>query len=104
MSGLSWLCTVFLVLFGMREGVVGFVFYVCFIFVFHAALIGAHQLFKNTPAGARSKMTDAESELAGPAELRESLACICLHHASMFFCLLSFIPLCGEFQTLLYLI
>lgn len=90
----------FLVLFGVREGGVGCVFYVCFIFVFCAALIGGHQLFKNTPAGARSKMTGAKSALAGPAELRESLACICLHCASMFY-LSSFISLRGEFQTLI---
>lgn len=49
-----------LVLLGVREGGVGFVAYVCFIFVFCAALIGGHQLFKNTPVGAKSKMTGAE--------------------------------------------
>lgn len=77
--------------------------YVCFIFVFYAALIRAYQLFKNSPAGPRSKRTGAESESADPPELRRSLAHICLHHAStFFFCLVSFISLCGEVQTLLY--
>jgi len=93
-----------LVLFGIREGSVGIVFYVYLTFVFYAALIGALLLFKNTPVGARSKMTGAASELAGPDALGGSLAYICLHHDSMDFCLTSFISLCGEFQPLLYLI
>lgn len=46
--------------------------YACFIFVFYAALIGAYQLFKNSPAGPRSKRTGAESESAGQPELRRS--------------------------------
>lgn len=82
-------CAVFLALLEVREGGVCFVVYVCF--VFFAALIWAHKLFKKSPlAGSRSKTTGAASELSGPAELREFLACICLHLASMLFpfCLL----------------
>lgn len=60
-SGLSWLCGVVLALFQTREGGVSFMAFVWFNFVFYAALARAHQLLKNTPAGARSKMASAKS-------------------------------------------
>lgn len=82
---------------------VGIFLFLLFLF-FCAALIGAHELSKNTPAGAWSKKTGAESDLADPSEFKGALAHNCLCHATIFFVLfffLSIIPTCGKFQILL---
>lgn len=82
--GLSWLCAVVLVLFRI-EGRCVLVLWLMFV-LFLRSVLHWYELiscFKNTPAGARSKITDAELELTGPVELRESLARICLHHTGM---------------------
>lgn len=65
---------------------VGIFLFLLFLF-FCAALIGAHELSKNTPAGAWSKKTGAESDLADPSEFKGALAHNCLCHATIFFVL-----------------